>query len=80
MKQIKKTIKFYACDIGKSIDIVEGLYTVVKPDKDTEMFLARCSMSGYNITSFKMNFGKQTGIYIGNGRVMLAGGVVIIEL
>lgn len=63
--------------IGDHIVITDGLYTVVKPNEEVIKFISQCAFSGYFITSFKMNFPEQEGVYIGNNRMQLTNGVVI---
>ena len=63
--------------IGEKIKIKAGLYRVVKGNEDSNKFLAFCSMRGYLITSFKMAFGEQEGIYVEKNRVLVKDGIII---
>ena len=64
-------------EIGQTIKIKEGLYTVIRPHNQDGMFIARAAMMGYFITSFKMSFVEQDGILIQEDQIQLRNGVII---
>ena len=65
--------------IGEDVEIM-GLYVVVSGNNENKLvsnLIASAAQNGIFIVLFKMNFEKQTGIYLGNRKVLLQNKTII---